>query len=164
MFYYALLDDQGAIISRETSDTPLTVGEGAPGDYAMMREMTTAEIAALSLPSSLDAVDQIRDARLAAGYVDATLGKTFQCDEASQTKITAIGTSAGFAIVMATAPVPTFEFIAADNTTVTMTPAQAFAWSMRIMGWVSATILYGRSLKDALIAGQSPDTSAGWPS
>jgi len=115
--------------------------------------------------ATVSQVDAYRDQRLATGYADATTGKTWQCDPVSQGKWTAIGSSAGFAITMNANPAPTFNCIAADNSTVTLSAADAFAlFNQRIMPWVSATILYARTLKDNINAGTPvADVTAGWP-
>jgi hypothetical protein len=109
-------------------------------------------------------IDDFRDARLGAGYSDPVIGKTFQTDPDSIGKITAIGASAVRAILMTVTPAPNFPYISADNTVVTMTPAEADAWSQRVANWVSATYFYARSLKDLVLAGTPPTNyRAGWP-
>ncbi|MBI1202531.1 MAG: hypothetical protein GC182_08475 [Rhodopseudomonas sp.] len=103
--------------------------------------------------------------RLAAGYADATTGKTWQCDADSVGKWTALASSAGFAILMNVNPAPPCDLIAADNSTMTLSVADAFAlFNSRVMPWVSATILHARATKDAILAGNPPaDITAGWP-
>lgn len=115
-------------------------------------------------PPTTDDVNSIRDQRLAAGFVDATTSKTIQCDDRSIGKLGAMGSAAGLAIVMAMDPAPQFNIVTADNTIITLTPAQTFALLQgRVMPWVSGTWLYARTLKDQIIAGGSPDITAGWP-
>jgi hypothetical protein len=111
------------------------------------------------------AVDAFREARRSAGFADATTGKTYQCDDASLTKWDALGSAAGLALVMATNPAPQFTIIAADNSTVTLGPADTYALlAGRVMPWVSATFLYGRTMKNAILAGNAPaDITTGWP-
>ncbi|HEY4723122.1 MAG TPA: hypothetical protein VII92_14810 [Anaerolineae bacterium] len=116
-------------------------------------------------PLSCANVNAERDRRLAAGFADAVTGKTWQCDALSQGKWTAIGASAGLAMVMQIDPPPTFELIAADNSIVTLSALEAFTLTNgRIMPWVSATMLYARAMKN-LIAAETPpaDIAAGWP-
>lgn len=112
-----------------------------------------------------DKVDAFRDARLAAGYADTTTGKTYQADPTSIALLTPIGAAAGLAVTMATSPPPNFEIIAADNSIVTLSTADTYALLHgRIMPWVSATMLYARTLKNAIAAGNPPtDVTAGWP-
>ncbi len=118
-------------------------------------------------PAPLAAADvtAARDARLAAGFADPVTGKTFQCDPVSQGKWTAVGTVAGLAIAMGDSPLPDFALIAADNSIVALTAGDALALVKdRIIPWVSATMLFARTLKDAIEAGNPPqDVAAGWP-
>ena len=58
----------------------------------------------------------------------------------------------------------TYDLITADNTTITLSAAEASAlFEQRVMPWVSAVYLHARTLKDQIIAGQQPDISQGWP-
>lgn len=111
----------------------------------------------------LPQVDAFKQSRLAYGFNDPTTGKRFQCDAASQASLTALGASAGFGQM--TSPQPQFPLITADNSIVTLSAADAFALiNTRIMPWVSATVLYARGLKDAILAGNPPtDITQGWP-
>ncbi len=122
----------------------------------------TAEQAAAAL---CDQVNVLRDQRLAAGFADEETGKTWQCDQASIGKWTALGASAGLAIVMALDPPPSFPLIAADNSVVTLAAGDVYALlNGRVMPWVSANVLYARAMKDAILAGNAPaDITAGWP-
>jgi hypothetical protein len=130
----------------------------SPADIATAEAVLAAHDPARLPPASVDA---IRDARLAAGFADPVLGKSFQLDTASMGKITAVGASAGLALALSIDPAPQYQFIAADNAVVTMSPAQAYAWSQRVAAFVSATYLYARTLKDRLA--DKPDITAGWP-
>lgn len=118
-------------------------------------------------PSTTAEVSVFRDGRLAAGFADTAVGgtgKTFACDPESLTKWGGIGSAAGLALALGVQPAPSFEIIAADNTTVTLTPAGAFAlMNGRILPWVSATFLYARQLKNNVLAGNNPDITFGWP-
>lgn len=111
---------------------------------------------------TLALVNRLRDTKLAAGYADAVTAKTYQTDDASISRLDALGCSAGFAVVMS---VPrSFDLIAADNTVTTLPAAQMFALlNQRVMPWVSATRLYARALKNQVLAGQTIDINAGWP-
>jgi hypothetical protein len=110
-------------------------------------------------------VDAYAKARLASGFVDAITGKTWQCDDASLLKWTALAASAGLAIVMNITPLPTFPVIAEDNSVVVLTSAQVFSlFSARVLPWVSATIFYARSMKNNILANNAPaDITIGWP-
>jgi len=106
--------------------------------------------------------------RLTSGFADTGAGgtgKTWQCDPVSQGKWTAIGASAGLALVMQASPAPTFTMIAADNSTATLSASDAFALiNARMLPWVSETILYARTLKNEVLAGSPPSNIyAGWP-
>src|SRR5258708_929954 len=83
-----------------TYDRWVADGSPAPAAYA------------LPLLGTRD-VDTIVRQRLAAGFVDVTTSKTWQCDDASILKWTALSATAGIAIAMNTQPVPSFTLIAA---------------------------------------------------
>lgn len=108
-------------------------------------------------------VDQICEQRLAAGYVDATTNKTYQCDNVSTSRWTAITTLAH--ISMTASQGQQFSLITADNSVITLSDADTFAlFASRVQPWVSSTIFYARSLKDQIVAGNPPaDLNAGWP-
>lgn len=110
-------------------------------------------------------IDLIRDGRLAYGFADAVTGKRWQCDAQSQSKWTALGASALAVIVQDNGSAPPFELIAADNSQASLTAAETLALTNdRLLPWVSATMLYARQLKDAVLAGDPPDDLfAGWP-
>lgn len=129
------------------------VADGSPVPSPYIVAITTAT------------VDAFAQARLSTGFADATTGKTWQCDDPSLLRWTALAASAGLAIVMNVTPLPTFTLIAADNTTMTLTAAQTFSlFNVRVMSWASATMLYARTMKNNILAGNPPaDITAGWP-
>jgi hypothetical protein len=116
-------------------------------------------------PVATTDVDNFASARLAAGFADATTGKTWQCDDGSILSWTALAATAGIAIAINTQPVPSFPLIAADNSVITLTAPQLYAlFPGRIMPWVSATVLFARTMKDNILAGNPPaDITVGWP-
>lgn len=116
-------------------------------------------------PMATTDVDAFVINRLAAGFADATTGKTWQCDDSSIIKWTALASVAGIALAMNTTPAPTFTLIAADNSLITLTASQLYAlFPTRIMPWVSATIMFARVMKDNILAGNPPaDITVGWP-
>ena len=141
------------------------------GQFTYDPSLTQAQIAAVqavvakhnpSTPTT-DQVDAYRDKRLAAGFADAATGKTFQCDATSRGFLTALGAAAGLALSVS--PQPTFVIISADNTTVTLNATDTYSLiNSRIMPWVSATMLYARTLKNQIVAGNPPaDITVGWP-
>lgn len=105
---------------------------------------------------------------LAAGFVDPVTGKTFQADDDSQRKLTSVGVSALAAVVVQASPA--FTIIAADNTTISLSPADALALlNGRMFPWVSGCILANRVNKTAILALLSNgacdqfDVGAGYP-
>lgn len=115
-------------------------------------------------PATTDDVDTLRDARLAAGFVDTgNTGKTFQCDDSSLIKWGGIGASAGISVLMQLAPPITVW--GTDNEPLALTAQQAFAlFNGRLLPWVSATMAHARDLKNLILAGTPPaDITLGWP-
>ena len=114
----------------------------------------------------LRAIDAERDFRLAGGYHDAVTGETFQTgDDRSLMRLIAIGAAAGLAVLGGTPNATGFKVITAGNDTLNLTAAAASALiTGRIMAWVLGTGEHARALKDQILAGGHPDTSAGWPS
>lgn len=110
-----------------------------------------------------DAVDTQRDSLLAIGFFDSKTAKTWQCDPASRGFLTAVGASA-FS-VLTVSPQPSFTLIAADNTTVTLDASDTYALiNGRIMPWVSNMVMYARTLKNDIAAGNPPASlETGWP-
>lgn len=141
------------------------------GTFTFSPSMTQAQIDAVNAvyaahdPTrpSPDQVNAIRDQRLAAGFADTgNTGLTYQCDAQSRGLLTGVGASAG--LNLAVSPQPNYQLIAADNSTITLHASDAYALiNGRIMPWVSATMLYARTLKDQITAGQKPDITQGWP-
>lgn len=114
-------------------------------------------------------VDSYRDTRLANGFADTGTGgtgKTWQCDDKSVAKWDAIAASAGLNVLRG-APynATTYTLIAADNSEITLAAPDASALlEQRVMAWVSATTLYGRQMKNNILAGNPPaDITQGWP-
>ncbi|HVJ54881.1 MAG TPA: DUF4376 domain-containing protein [Aliidongia sp.] len=109
------------------------------------------------------------DAIIAAGFFYQ--GKSFQIDPASQANMAAAGAMAlGSITNPASNPWPAaFDWIAVDNSRVPMTAPQTYAFTYAAGGYVSACILYHRSLKDQILAAtsaaaaQAIDVTAGWP-
>ena len=134
-------------------------------DYAPegLDDATNAEIQAYRTKFETAKVDAIRDARFAAGYIDATTLKTYSCDPTSLPRWAAIGAAAGLALMAH--QTPTFDIITADNSIITLSAADAFALLQgRVMPWFSATAIFARRMKDSIIAGESPaDINSGWP-
>lgn len=149
----------GAAIPNDPNNSDRQVYDAwaAAGGVATHPEPTLDRLAAQ--------VAALCDQKLSAGYADAVTGKTFQCDPNSVGKWTAIGASAGFAITMALDPVPDYPIIAADNTIVALAAPDAYAlMNARIMPWVSATIVFARTMKNDILAGNPPaDITVGWP-
>jgi hypothetical protein len=109
-----------------------------------------------------DMVDAFRDTRLAAGFADAVTGKAWQADTVSVGRLAAVGASALAAIVAQQSP--QFTLTAADNTQIVLSATDTLALlNGRMFGWVSATINYARALKNQILAGGTPDITAGWP-
>ena len=110
-------------------------------------------------------VDGLLDAKLTAGFNDPVTGKTWQCDSESRGNWSSLASSAGLAMALGVSPLPTFTLIAADNTQIALSAADTLAlFQNRVMPWVSACVLYARSLKDQYIAGTPPaDITQGWP-
>lgn len=114
------------------------------------------------VPAAASDVDAFREARLTAGFADPVTGKSYPCDHDGQRFLTATGSAAGFA---RGGPAKTFPLIAADGSIVQLNPADTFSLiNDRIMPWVVATILYAKSLRDQIKAGNPPaDITVGWP-
>lgn len=112
------------------------------------------------------AIDAVRNARLAAGFVDAgETDKIYQCDPNAMTNWTALASAAGFALTLGSVPLPTFTLITFDNSTIELDAEDLFAlMTQRVMPWVSATYFHARTLKDQVLSETPPaDITAGWP-
>lgn len=175
MARYAIVDNAGKILNITEWDgssawappagTQAVLNTvGADQTWTYVSGAFVPPVAPPAPPPTTEDVNAIRDARLAAGFTDSVTGKTIQCDDRSIGKLGAMGSAAGLAIVMAILPAPQFQIVTADNSILTLTPTQTFALLQgRVMPWVSGTWLYARTLKDQIIAGQTPDITAGWP-
>lgn len=114
-------------------------------------------------------VDVFRNARLAGGFADmgaGGTGKTWQCDPGSIGLWTPLAAAAQpYALGLVNTQAPTFTLIASDNSENPLTAAQTYALlASRVMPWVSATMLYGRTMKNNILAGNPPaDITQGWP-
>lgn len=121
-----------------------------------------------AISSKVAEIIEKREALLSAGFPDSVTGKTFQTDPISQGKIAAVGALAGFAVIAGQSQ--TFQFIALDNSVVTMDALTTFDWSKRIASWVSSIMLYANQLKESSRAAltvadvQAIDSTTGWPS
>jgi hypothetical protein len=63
-------------------------------------------------------------------------------------------------------PAPTFQPIPIDNTIPSaMTATAVYAlFAGRVMPWVAATVIYARTMKNDILAGNGPaDITQGWP-
>lgn len=154
--------------AKEGTVTANAIAAGYEVDDIEEREITEAEAQALlataNAPPVAEQIDKVRDARLAAGYADTTTGKTWQCDPLSMTKWTALAAKAGL-LIATNANGTVLQLIAADNTIIQLSPAETYALlGTRVFGWVEATMIYARQLKDQVLAGNPPaDINAGWP-
>ncbi len=119
--------------------------------------------------TAVAAVNARYDAIIAAGF--AYQGKSYQIDPASQANMAAVGAMALGSVGNPTsAPWPAgFVWIAADNSQVTMTAQQAYAFTYAAGLYVSAAILNLRALKNQILAAASVaaveavDLTQGWP-
>jgi len=169
--YVFTTPDQNVALRDDGAHIPWNVADNQPDIGGLIYRTWVADGSPIPtpyvkpLPKQLGDVDTFCGARLAQGYTDVATGKTWQCDDASQGKWTAIASNAGFAITMQVTPPPTFTLIAADNSTTVLSAADTFAlFTQRVMPWVSATIMYARQMKDSILAGNPPaDITAGWP-
>lgn len=146
-----------------TPDGQITYGAAmTPEQIAAVEAVYAAHDPDRQPPPTTADVDAERDRRLAAGYQDATTGKTYQCRERDIAVWTAIAADAGFKI--ASAASGTYDIITADNSVVQLNEQQTFSlFTERVMPWVSATYLHARALKDQILAGETPDITQGWP-
>jgi hypothetical protein len=119
--------------------------------------------------SAIAAAQAQYDAVIAAGF--AYQGKSFQIDPAAQANMTAMAAMAQASIADPTGALwpAGFVWIAADNSQVAMTASQLLAFTYAAGIYVSACILYLRSLKDQILAASTPAAiqaialTAGWP-
>jgi hypothetical protein len=164
MHTYLFADPQGSFVLRNDGAWIPWPPQGFAAE--MWQADGSPKPTAYALPPLItNDVDAYAKARLAGGFVDAITGKTWQCDDASLLKWTALAASAGLAIVMNITPLPTFAVIAEDNSVVVLTSAQVFSlFSARVLPWVSATIFFSRAMKNNILANNAPaDITSGWP-
>lgn len=170
---YARLDESGAVINVELWDSEkvpdglvLTTDASIGWTYDHATKAFSQPAATpLTIDQLCDLVTSARDAKINNGYDDAVTGKMFACDPVSIGKWDAIGAAAGLAMLMQIKPAPTFDLIAADNMIITLSAKEAFDLLQgRVMPWVSATFIYARRVKDAILAGTpQPDYQDRWP-
>lgn len=112
-----------------------------------------------------NSVNAFRDGHLKAGYVDATTGKTYQCDPVSVTYWSALTIQANIAMIGNALPLPQFTIIAADNSEITLSATDCHAlFSSRVMPWIQSVMFYARNMKNNILSGNPPaDITAGWP-
>lgn len=173
----AILDAEGNVVNRidwdGSSSISLPAGQSTKADPGNVSQIggrvfhgvfvdigapdpTTADLCA--------AVQSFCSQRLAAGYADATTGKTWLTDPTSIANFTAVGSAAALAVA-ANNTSTSFSLIAADGSINQMTAANAYALlSGRVMPWVSATIVYSQTMVNGILAGTVPaDITQGWP-
>lgn len=159
-FRFSMLLSGGIYISDDLSP-PMD-----PDQLALIEQVFTAHdqtSPANAKADVIDSIDALCTAKLDAGYSDAVTGKVFQTDDVSRANFT--GAAAACLAALATSNPMTFDLIPKDNQTITGLSATAcLAILMRMFGWVSATVIYARDLKNQILAGQNPDITAGWPS
>ena len=164
MHTYAFANANNTIVLRSDGAMVPWPPHGFSGDVWLL-DGSPVPTAYAPPPLATSDVDAFASKRLATGFADATTGKTWQCDDGSILSWTALAATAGIAIAMNTQPVPSFPLIAADNSVITLTAPQLYAlFPGRIMPWVSATVLFARTMKDNILAGNPPaDITVGWP-
>lgn len=142
-------------------------GQVAPG-WSYGGGTFTAPAAPATTPAQLcDQITAFRDNRLATGFADTGTGgtgKTWQCDPISVSRWDALATQAYIA-VQAGQGATQVPMIAADNSINQMTYTNVYALlAQRVSPWVQATIVYARTMKNNVLAGNPPaDYTQGWP-
>jgi hypothetical protein len=166
---WALLDGSGNVISVFANPQTGIAGvvSFADNDPKILAWNTAQANAALC-----DRVDGFRNSRLSAGFADTGTGgtgKTYACDDSSIGRWTAMAASAQ-PFAMGIAPqgltAPTYQPIPTDNSIPSaMTASAIYAlFEGRVMPWVAATVIYGRTMKNNILAGNPPaDITQGWP-
>ena len=168
---YQLTSSQSVIRIADGASIPFAPGNADYQIYlAWVAEGNTPDPA--PVPSLTIAVDNFLGARLTAGFADTGqggTGKTYACDSASIGIWTAIAASAQpFALGIAPNGLtpPTYQPVPTDNTIPSpMSAGAVYAlFEGRVMPWVSATILFGRVMKNNILADNPPaDITQGWP-
>lgn len=146
---------------------------GPDGVITYGAAMTPAQIAAVEAvyaahdpdrqpPPTVEDVDAERDRRLAEGFADPVTGKTYQCRERDVSNWTAMATDAGFCLI--NNETKSFPIITADNSEIILSEQDVFdLFRNRVMPWVSNMYRHARTLKDQILAGETPDITQGWP-
>jgi hypothetical protein len=154
-------------IIQRTSDSAFIPNDPRNRDYqaylAWVAEGNTPDPYVVPIQQQTVAVDAFCSARLASGYADTVSGKTFACDDSSLIKWNAIASAAIYATMTSTPT--TFELVATDGTTVTLSAADTLTLlHTSMMAWIQATLLYANTMKNNIVAGNSPtDITVGWP-
>lgn len=183
MTHYALVQSVSVVDTRDIaasqSPPPAPVGciwvadpSGlvAPG-WSCSGGAFTAPAAPAATPTQVcDRIMALRDNRLATGFADTATGmtgKTWQCDQISVSRWDALAMQAYIA-VQAGQGSTTAPMIAADNSITELSYTAIYALlAQRVAPWVQATIVYARTMKNAILAGQPPnaqnDITQGWP-
>jgi hypothetical protein len=117
-------------------------------------------------------IDAFKAGRLEAGFTDSGAGgtgKTYACDDSSIGRWTAMAASAQpFALGIAPSGVTaaTYQPIPTDNSIPSpMSATDVYElFEGRVMPWVAATVIYARTMKNNILAGNAPaDITQGWP-
>lgn len=169
MTAWVLQDANGNIVAVFANPQPNIPGVAAIADND---PKLTAWNAAQASAALCDKVDAVRNARLVSGFADTGnggTGKTYACDDASIGRWTAMAASAQ-PFAMGIAPngltPPSYQPIPTDNSIPSpMTASAIYAlFEGRVMPWVAATVIYGRTMKNNILAGNPPaDITQGWP-
>lgn len=135
-------------------------GDCASGDRAATAQEIAAYDIARAKADRLGEIEAAYQAQLDAGVVYG--GHAYQIDDASQQKINAVATRAGFVVSgMAGATWPDgFIFIAADNTLVPFTAAQFIPMALAAADRVTSLIMTRLALKGAVAAAVTMDDLA----
>lgn len=143
-------------------------GDCKIGDRAATPEEEAAHGLAVLRSATLTAAGAIFRDKTVTGVTHT--GNAYQLDDASLTRITALATRAGLAVLGVpgvTWPAD-FVFIAADNSQVAFTAAQFLAFATAAADKVIALRMTFRALKDQILAAEDAadleaiDITAGW--
>lgn len=170
----AVIDARNVAADQSTPPAPVgcqwiadPTGQVAPG-WSYSNGSFAAPATPATTPAQLcDQITALRDDRLETGFADTgsgMTGKTWQCDPISVSRWDALATQAYIA-VQAGKGATTVPLIAADNTINEMSYNDIYALlAMRVAPWVQATIVYARTMKNSVVAGNPPaDITQGWP-
>lgn len=138
-------------------------------DVATWQQIVAAyDVLAEKKAAKCGAIDALRDHLIAAGFADTVTGKTFQIDPESQGKIHTKGTIAGL-MLQGLVSSAAQDFIARDNTIISLEPGPCLAWALRCGNYVSQVLLNARVLKNSALAAadeaalEAIDINVGWP-